>query len=254
MKKLFFVLVWLMSLPNYAQVGEHRNDFAVGLSAGVALDKVGFVPSVPQSMHMGPTFGAVFRYTCEKYFSSICAIQAEVNFASMGWKEKIQDNQDRPVINLSTNQKEEYSRTMNYVQIPFFARMGWGRENKGFQFYILAGPQIGFFLSEKTTASFDHSDRYNVAADNRPVSSVDTMEVMPIENKFDYGIAAGAGVEFSHRKLGHFAIDARYYYGLGDFYGSSKKDYFGRSNHGAIMVKLSYLFDLVKTKNSDKIK
>ena len=36
-------------------------------------------------------------------------------------------------------------------------------------------------------------------------------------------------------------------------YNNSKSDYFGRSNFGQIVIKASWLFDLIKTKN-DKIK
>ena len=43
-------------------------------------------------------------------------------------------------------------------------------------------------------------------------------------------------------------LGGRYYYGLGDVYDNSKKGYFGRSANQAIMVKLTYLYDLVKTK------
>ena len=67
------------------------------------------------------------------------------------------------------------------------------------------------------------------------------------------GIAGGLGLEFSHRKLGHFMLEGRYYFGLGNIYGDSKRDYFARSNYGNIVVKLTYLFDIIKTKN-DKIK
>lgn len=254
LKQISLIAVLLVSLVAKAQVGDHRNDFAVGGGAGVVLNKVGFVPNVPQNMHLGTMFGVTARYTCEKYFKSICAIQAELNFASLGWDESIRDKKDRPVVNLGTGNEEKYKRTMNYLQLPIFARLGWGRENEGAQFYIMAGPQIGFFLSESTTKNFEYVDRYNVAADNAPASIVDSMEVMPVENKFDYGIAVGIGFEYSFRKLGHFAFDARYYYGLGDFYGNSKKDYFGRSNHGAIVLRLSYLFDIKKTRGSENIK
>ena len=44
-------------------------------------------------------------------------------------------------------------------------------------------------------------------------------------------------------------LTARYYYGLGNIYGSTKKDYFGKSNLSNISVKLTYLFDLVKNNN-----
>ena len=51
---------------------------------------------------------------------------------------------------------------------------------------------------------------------------------------------------FSHPKIGHIQLEARYYYGLANIYGDSKKDYFGKSNNGTIYVKLAYLFDLLK--------
>ena len=65
------------------------------------------------------------------------------------------------------------------------------------------------------------------------------------ENKFDYGILGGLGVELS-TKAGHFLLEGRYYYGLADFWGSSKKDDFGRSGHTYMGVRLTYLFDITK--------
>ena len=47
-------------------------------------------------------------------------------------------------------------------------------------------------------------------------------------------------------KLGHFLVEGRYYYGLSDLFGNSKKDVFGRSNNNTIYVKFSYLFDVRK--------
>jgi hypothetical protein len=84
-------------------------------------------------------------------------------------------------------------------------------------------------------------------------SHVVAQDTMAVENKLDYGIAVGAGLEFSNRHVGHFLIEGRYYYGLGNIYGSTKRDYFGRSNFGNIVVKFTYLFDIIRTKNS-KIK
>ena len=76
---------------------------------------------------------------------------------------------------------------------------------------------------------------------------------LPIQRKFDYGIAAGLGLEYSHPKFGHIMLEGRYYYGLGDIFDNSKRDYFGRSNLGNIVVKLTYLFDIRRSDNS-KIK
>ena len=55
----------------------------------------------------------------------------------------------------------------------------------------------------------------------------------------------GLGMELS-TKAGHFLLEGRYYYGLADFWGSSKKDEFGRSGHSYMGVKLTYLFDITK--------
>lgn len=238
----------------FAQIGEYRSEFALGVNGGYVLSNVGFMPEVPQDMHSGMTGGLSLRYTSEKYFSSICAIVAEVNYAKVGWREKILTPNDQPVINKVTGLPEKYERDLTYIQVPVFARMGWGRERKGFQVFVQAGPQVGFLLSDKTRTNFPWESRTPVYEDGSGrTSSVVAQDTMSVERKVDYGIAAGLGLEFSHRKLGHFLLEGRYYYGLGDIYGNSKKDYFGRSNLNNIVIKLTYLFDISKTNNS-KIK
>ena len=108
---------------------------------------------------------------------------------------------------------------------------------------------MGIFLSESTNT--------NLIPGIQPTeprsSNIVAQETMPVEKKFDYGIAGGAGIEFSVPKVGHFMLEGRYYYGLGNIYGNSKSDYFGKSNFGQIVIKATYLFDIIKTKN-DKIK
>lgn len=252
MKNRVFIIIaaMLTTMSATAQIGEYRNEFAVGVNGGVSMSTVGFVPKVPQSQLMGKTVGLTLRYTGEKYFNSICAVVAEVDYTQMGWKERIWDRYDEPVINPETGLPEKYSRIVDYIQVPVFARLGWGRERRGFQAYFQAGPQIGYYLSEKTEANFD-LDNPNVNDRVSLISRPDysNMYHMPIENKFDYGIAVGLGLEFSQRHLGHFMVEGRYYYGLGNIYGNSKRDYFAKSNYQTIFIKATYLFDLVKSKN-----
>ena len=227
-----------------AQIGEHRNDLAIGFNGGLNMSSVSFTPKVSQAKLNGITGGLSERYVCEKYFSTVCSLYGEINYSQMGWKEDIVDVNDMPVINTATGLPEEYSRTVNYIQVPLMAHLAWGREQKGFAFFVNLGPQFGIYMSESTKTNFDFSDR-NAADRVNPVCAQDTMAV---ENKFDYGIAAGAGIEFSHPKVGHFLLEGRYYYGLGNIYGDSKRDYFGSSNFGTITVKLAYLFDIVRTR------
>ncbi len=252
MKRRLIILLMFFPLMVKAQVGEYRTDFAVGLNGGYMLSNVGFIPEVPQGLLGGLTGGLTLRYTCEKYFKSICSIVAEVNLAQTGWKEDIMDMDRQGVYYADDTEKLNplfYERKATYVQIPLMARMGWGRERKGFQFFFQVGPQIGVFLNEKTSTNVV----LGKATLNKRSSQVVAQDTMAVENKFDYGIAGGLGIEFSHRKLGHFLIEGRYYYGLGDIFGNSKSDYFGRSNYGQIVIKATFLFDLIRTKN-DRIK
>lgn len=243
-KNIIFILLFALPHSVFAQIGEHRNDFSIGGNFGYVMSNIGFTPKVTQSSHGGMTAGLSLRYVCEKYFNTICSIYAEMNYTQAGWKEDILTADNAPVINPVTSLPEEYSRTLNYIQIPVFARLAWGRERKGMQFFVQAGPQFGFLLSEKTEANFDFDQR-NVDDRSSQICAQDTMSV---ENKFDYGIALGAGIEYSIPKVGHFILEGRYYYGLGNIYGDSKRDYFSKSNNGNIVVKLSYLFDIIKLK------
>lgn len=236
----FLILFSLVANTLRAQIGDHRSIFSIGVNGGYAMSNIGFTPSVSQGMHGGMTGGLSMRYVCEKYFSTICSIYAEVNYAQLGWKENIKDANNQPVINASTKEAENYKRTLNYIQVPIFAHLAWGKEQKGFQFFIQAGPQFGYLLSESTDSNFAFDQRN---MDDR-ANKVYAQDSMSVENKFDYGIAAGAGIEFSVPKIGHFLLEGRYYYGLGNIYGDSKRDYFSKSNNGSIMVKLTYLRDI----------
>lgn len=236
----------LFSLPFVAsaQIGEHRNDMSIGFNGGYVLSNVGFVPKVTQGMHKGVTCGLSFRYTSEKYFKTICSIYAELNYAQEGWEENIVDMNEAPVINSFTGVAEKYKRTLSYVQMPVMAHLAWGKEKNGVQFFVNAGPQFGYLLGESTTSNFT-LDNYN--ANDRTNSTV-AQDTMSVEHKLDYGIAAGLGIEYSNKHVGHFIVDARYYYGLANMFGASKRDYFAKSNLGNIVVKFTYLFDITRTK------
>ena len=246
-KYILFFLLLAFGIPVSAQIGEHRNDFSIGFNGGYVMSSVGFEPEVQQKQHGGITGGFSLKYTCEKYFKTICSIYAEVNYAQVGWKEDILDRDNNPVIITDTQQPMAYSRTVNYIQVPVFAHLAWGREERGLNIFVNAGPQFGYYLSESTKTNFDV--KHMPKTDNDRVSPVVAQDTMAVENKLDYGIAVGLGAEYSIPKVGHFLAEARYYYGLGNIYGSSKRDYFGKSNYGQIVVKLSYLFDISKTKN-----
>ena len=42
---------------------------------------------------------------------------------------------------------------MNYIEMPFLARLSLGREQRGLMGYLIAGPQIGFLIGERSHKS-----------------------------------------------------------------------------------------------------
>lgn len=218
----------------HAQVGEQRNDFSVGVNGGYLMTKMDFNPAIKQSYKCSPSFGFSARYICEKYFTTICGVLMEVNYANLGWKELIEDGSDNT-----------YSRDLTYIQVPILMQLGWGYERRGCKFIFEAGPQIGYYLG-----SAEHRGGGTWDVSKRPNNVVEQYDET-VKHKIDYGIAAGVGIELS-TAIGHFLLDGRYYFGLGDTFDNSSSASFTRSAHQTITAKLTYLFDIVKTNNTPK--
>lgn len=233
MKGYHLILICFLALQSvvlHAQVGEKRSDFAIGGNAGMLMTRMDIRPTIKQTYKYSPTFGFSARYICEKYFTAICGVLMEVNFANLGWKEVIEDGSGNT-----------YSRNLTYIQVPILMQMGWGREKRGCKFLFEAGPQLGYNLGSTESYGggvWDVSKRPNKVVEQYGLA---------VDYKLDYGITAGIGMELS-TSIGHFLLNARYNYGLGDVFDNSKKGYFGRSAHQTIIAKFTYLFDIVKTK------
>ena len=199
------ILLAGITLPAKAQIGEQRHNFAIGINGGANYSTVSFQPTIKQNGLLGITGGVTARYISEKYFAMICGAQLELNFSQRGWDEKFDPEQ-------GFSSEDSYVRTMNL------------------------GPQIGLLLneSEKRKGTWETANR----APNEQYGKW-------VENKFDYGIVGGGGIEV-RTKAGNFLLEGRYYFGLADFYNSTKKDYFSRSANSTITAKITYLFDIKK--------
>jgi hypothetical protein len=220
-------LLLTVAFSMQAQVEEPRRLLELGVSGGINMNSLDLQPTMRQKMLNGVNGGISLRYTSEKYFSMICAAQLEVNFSQRGVKEDFDDGTGN-----------FYSRTINYIEVPFFAHLSWGKEQNGLQFFINLGPQFGFYIgdSEKYHGNWRPAER---PSSLRPIYGKD------IYNKFDYGIAGGAGLELK-TKAGNFFIEGRYYYGLADIFNNSKTDDFGRSANQTISARIGYSIPIFK--------
>lgn len=215
------ILILLSFVCANAQIEEPRSRLELGVAGGMNINSMEFQPSIRQKFLNGYSGGLNIRYTSEKYFSMICATQIEVNFSQRGWEEDFDDGTSN-----------SYIKVLDYIEIPLFAHLSWGREERGFQFFLNLGPQFGFFLNER--------DYYkgNWKVEERPIS-LQPIYGKKVENVFDYGIVGGLGLEWKTR-AGNFFIEGRYYYALADIFGNSKTDDFGRSANLTIYARLGY--------------
>ena len=212
----------------HAQVGDPRNTVSIGVNGGMGTSQVSFIPSIKQTLSLGPTFGVSIRHISERYFFLICGTQLECNIAGRGWTELIEDGSEN-----------EYTRVATYIEVPFLAHLGFGREFRGVQGHINLGPQVGYLLSEKEI----YGGKSPWDTSNRPNQVIEQYG-KGIENKLDYGITASVGIEL-HTGIGNFGIEGRYYFGLGNIYGITKKDYFARCANSTISVRATYSFNIL---------
>lgn len=205
---------------------EYSPNFSIGGRAGATLSSIAFTPEVHQKMVQGLTMGITARYTEERYFGLI----GEVNITQRGWREDFARD-DAPDFN--------YSRTLTYVQIPLLTHIYFGPRKVKFFFNL--GPEVGFMINDKIDANFDYNNYASIEGFPQGYRTNEQLK-MDIQNKFDYGIAGGAGVEFFINRRNSILLEGRYYFGLGNIFGASKRDYFASSRSTSIEVTLAYLF------------
>lgn len=200
----------------------YKSHVHIGVKGGATMSSMSFSPSVEQSMINGVTGGFTFRYAEERHVGLI----AEINIAQRGWKEKFDEGE-----------QFEYSRKLTYLQIPLLTHIFFGSQR--FKGFINLGPEVSYLLDSSISSDFDYNNIQSVP--NFPLENRMTEQLnMDIANKFDYGIIAGAGMEFKLNRKHSISLEGRYYFGLGNIFSSSKKDVFDASRHSSIMVTLGY--------------
>lgn len=221
--RIIFPLVLLLtSVSAYAQT-HYKSHVHVGGHAGMTLSQMDFVPTVKQTFLPGTTFGVAFRYAEERHVGLL----AELNFSQQGWKE---DFEGAPL---------SYSRTLSYIQLPIMTHIFFGSPK--FKGFLNLGPQIGYLVGSSISSDFDYRNPDKTPDFPEGYRTNDQMR-MDVKNKFAYGICGGVGAEYIIRHRNSIMVEARFYYGLGNIYGDSKKDTFSASRNLCISVTLGYMF------------
>lgn len=227
---LIMAFIGAMTLGAVGQT-HYKANIQFGVKGGYEMSRVFFNPSVHQGLAPGFTAGVTFRYIEENHFGLI----AELNLNQRGWKENF-DQTGRGEEYLHSPYR--YRRTLNYLSIPVLAHIYFGRRGR---FFINAGPEISFFLGESTSANFD-PEKINELP-NFPIQyRTNSQLTMSASQKVDYGITAGLGGEFNINRRNSLALEARFYYGLGNVFPSQRRDVFSGSNQMSVIATVNYWF------------
>lgn len=218
------VLILLAAVTGLRAETHYEPHIWLGGRAGMAMSRVSFSPSVSQNWLMGSTGAVTFRYSEEKFFGVI----AELGWVQRGWSENF--GEDNPL---------RYSRHLTYINLPILSHIYFGSPR--FKGFVNLGPEISYMIGSSTSSNFDYT---------RPGSDSSWPErprrteqlTADITGKFDYGIAGGLGVEFYVQPRHSVVLEARFYYGLGNIFPSSKADTFSASRSMTLDITLGYNF------------
>lgn len=224
MRRLAFIIAIVTTLFATAQT-HYEGTVAVGGKAGVSLSRLNFNPSVQQMMLPGVTAGVMFRYIEEKNFGLI----AELNMTQRGWKENLEESD------------YTYSHRFTYLELPIMTHIFFGNQRvKGF---FNLGPELNVMLGDGIKSNFNYqgaADMEYFINDTRHIEQL----TMKINNRLDYGICAGAGMEVNINPKHSLLLEGRFYYGLTDVFPNHKTDFFSSSNSMTITLTLGYFYRL----------
>lgn len=227
MRNLFVIVSLFISLAtgHFAMAQTHyAGQVSIGVKAGADMSRVGFYPSISQKMQAGVLGGVRIRYVEENHFG----ILAELSFVQRGWKEDFEE--------LHYN----YSRSLNYLEIPVMTHIYFGRRGR---FFFNAGPQFGLYLGEKISSNFNYKNIEGIK--DFPIKNRHNEQLsMKIANKIDYGISAGLGGEFFINPRNSLDLEARFYFGLGNIMSAKRADTFSGSNSMTFSLTAGYWFRL----------
>ena len=224
MRLITFILSLLVVCMAHAQT-HYEGSISVGGKAGATLSRVNFNPTVQQTMLPGMTAGVMFRYIEEKNFGLI----AELNMTQRGWKENFEESE------------YNYSHRFTYLELPIMTHIFFGNQRvKGF---FNLGPELNVMLGDGISSNFDYQEAAGLDYFIQDTRHIEQM-TLDINNRFDYGICAGAGMEINLNPKHSLLIEGRFYYGLTDVFPNHKTDIFSSSNSMTINLTLGYFYRL----------
>lgn len=221
-----FLVFSIFTIISVSLIGQNqfKPEWNVGIGFGPTISNLSLEPGIRTKTEFQYHGGFAIRYISEKNLGLI----GEINYSQQGWSEEFEKD--------SKTAGKNYGHThqLNYIEVPILTHIYFGNKAR---FFLNLGPKLSFLVSEKETISPSLAGYLNSTPEaNRGFRSAHMQK--DAERKFDYGLLVGGGLEL-RSGIGHFALEGRYYLGLGDIY-KIKKGMLDRSANRVISVKLTY--------------
>jgi len=205
--------------------------FLIGVQGGSNFAKMDFTNNedyifTEVNYNQGLIGGIVVQYLNEKH----AGIQAEFNLTQRGWSE----NDTIGANNLKIN------NSRSYIELPILTHINIGGGNLRGLFNL--GPYFGYAISAKKTVK-----DLNTGSEE----STDYVFDKDIDNRLDFGLAVGAGMEYRFN-FGKLSAEARYTFGLGDF-NKDKSQESELSQSRVIAVLIRFSIPLTKPEKDQKL-
>lgn len=207
-KHLLLLFLTVFSLATNAQDAIKLRP-ALGVKGGVNYSRFAFNPDINQELLLGYTGGLVFKH----FTHPNLGIQLEVNYVQRGWKELL-------------GQDTSYTRTQDYIELPFLTHIAIGSRNT--RFIINLGPYVSYLLP----------DSDNVDTDRGNEEDAPRYQFQEIDNEFLYGLCFGMGM-LQKTSVGTLQLEARLTHSLNDIF--DRDTGVTSSKNQSISVTLSYL-------------
>ena len=224
-KRISFILFVgvLFNLTLSAQNKKVTPYLGIGMHSGYSISDPYLYPGVrnPLTSYQSQgysTFGLSLLYMNEKHLG----IQVEVNKVTRGWKEAIEGSYT-------------YTRTNDYIEIPFLTHVAFGQKLIRYSFNI--GPYMAFHRGFRE--EFERIDPDAVLPGTDSISYYG----MPVNYPTDLGVMIDAAFGF-HTNIGVLKIQARYTQGLTDLFEPYPKGYFRVSKVRNLYFALTYYYPI----------
>lgn len=98
--------------------------------------------------------------------------------------------------------KGKSTSTYDYITLPLLVKASFGKK---VQFFINAGPYLGFLLAKTERTELDLNGNGNQIFKNKDMSGF---------KRWDFGVAGGIGVAIPIKESWMISVEARHYYGI----------------------------------------